>query len=343
MDIYILNDGYQKIELIDEYSSFIWSERYSQYGDFELTIDPGSRLSELLKPGCKVTHSKTERACIVSNYFFKTDPDDKRSLVIKGRSLEWFFNDRLVKPNAGENWKGQGQLDNLIIDIVQDVFLTGEDRFDMHYNSSVDIVESSQISVKEKSLYEAVKEMCDTENLGFSVTVRPRTLEPRIRFGIYKGVFIQNMLFSSQMDNLTQESHLLSTEDFKNTAYVRCKDRAKTLTVYSPGTDPLVRGLDRKVMLVDANDLDSTTTTELELLAQMKQRGLEALSEQKSIDFYDGEISKNTNYIYGEDYYLGDVVSVVDEVGQRKKVRLSEYIWISDDQGIKSYPTFEPA
>src|SRR5690606_17136547 len=67
--------------------------------------------------------------------------------------------------------------------------------------------------------------------------------------------------------------------------------------------------------------------------------GKEALAEHRVIIAFDGEIPQFGSYIYGVDYSLGDLVEQRNSDGLATNMRVTEQIFISDQQGFRSYPT----
>ena len=56
---------------------------------------------------------------------------------------------------------------------------------------------------------------------------------------------------------------------------------------------------------------------------------------------FNAEIGYNTNFKYGTDYNIGDIVEVHDEYGYYDSVRIKQFIISDDTTGIKAYPVFE--
>mgnify|MGYP002731915666 FL=1 len=51
MELYILNQTFQRVAVIDQYSSLIWTRRYWDVGDFELYIPADPDLLQYLQIG----------------------------------------------------------------------------------------------------------------------------------------------------------------------------------------------------------------------------------------------------------------------------------------------------
>jgi hypothetical protein len=69
------------------------------------------------------------------------------------------------------------------------------------------------------------------------------------------------------------------------------------------------------------------------------QRGKEELAKNTNFAAFDGEISKNSQYIYGRDYELGDLVEIRNSDKVSQQMRVIEQIFASDAEGDRAYPT----
>ena len=70
-------------------------------------------------------------------------------------------------------------------------------------------------------------------------------------------------------------------------------------------------------------------------------RGYEKLAEFGKITSFEGTIEPNTTFIYKEDYFLGDLVTVKNEYGISVEARIVEVVEVNDDTGYTVEPKFE--
>ena len=75
--------------------------------------------------------------------------------------------------------------------------------------------------------------------------------------------------------------------------------------------------------------------------ALLNQRGLEKLAEMTSTESFDGDVDSTHQYILDEDFFVGDIVQVVNEYGLSASPRILEIIECEDANGITVVPTFE--
>ncbi len=76
-------------------------------------------------------------------------------------------------------------------------------------------------------------------------------------------------------------------------------------------------------------------------LLLMEARARAELVARRKIYISDGEIASTAKYKFGEDYFMGDLVSLESSVGVVSEARITEYIWASDATGEREYPTIE--
>lgn len=194
------------------------------------------------------------------------------------------------------------------------------------------------LDLKVSSVYTVIKQLCEIWNFGFRLTISP--LYNKVYFNIYSGSNrtmsgTSPVIFDINLENLVNETEYTSAKYYKNTAYVYSKYGSSI--VYSDSVDEFTTGFNKKIIYVDATDIDTYPGTELENLLQ--QRGREVLNANKTIVAFDGEVSKTNDYIYEIDYFLGDLVEVKDVDGNSTIKRVTEQIFTDDREGERSFPT----
>jgi hypothetical protein len=71
----------------------------------------------------------------------------------------------------------------------------------------------------------------------------------------------------------------------------------------------------------------------------MIQRGVSELAKNRQTYGFDGQLSEISQYQYGVDYFLGDLVELRNVDGAVSNMLVTEQIFVSDKQGERSYPT----
>lgn len=106
-------------------------------------------------------------------------------------------------------------------------------------------------------------------------------------------------------------------------------------------------GLNRREAFVDASKIRSTFEDTGDPIPEAKysvlllNAGKEELSKHVKYKNFTSEVDNLSSYIYGKDYYVGDIVQVVDDLGHGAVVRISEVIVSLTSSGQKIYPGFQ--
>ena len=70
-------------------------------------------------------------------------------------------------------------------------------------------------------------------------------------------------------------------------------------------------------------------------------RGYEKIAEYGAVTSFDGAVNPAISFVYGEDYFLGDIVTVQNEYGITVQARIVEVVEVNDENGYNVEPKFE--
>lgn len=356
MEVYILDDQFRRTAVVDRFESLIWTERYSSIGDFEIVIQSTNESRSLFAQGTKLTLNESDRVMTVRTVEDKDDSSGRSLLTIKGYSLEDVLNDRVARAaldnlTTTPKWIITGTPDYILNYIFEQICFLGVldpgDKIPYLFEGTLYPTENIpfpddiiQVSLDPDTLYKTIKDLADVYNLGFRL-YRNGDLS-QIFWDVYTGndrTTSQNVLnpvvFAPELDNLSNTSALTSTATYKNVALVIAKNGIRY--VYADNVDSTVAGFERRVLLVKADDIDLPAGPDLD--AALQQRGIQELAKNRSLTAFDGEIPQNGSYKYRKHYWLGDIVESRDADGFTNQMRVTEQIFVSDEQGDRSYPT----
>lgn len=96
IDIYVLNKEFQVVGVIDTYESFIWTDRFYSYGDFELYTAFDLNVFNACQQDYYLWIKQSEHMMIVEGIEIESDSDNGNKLKITGRSLESIIDRRIV-------------------------------------------------------------------------------------------------------------------------------------------------------------------------------------------------------------------------------------------------------
>jgi Siphovirus ReqiPepy6 Gp37-like protein len=356
VEVYILDSLYRRQTVVDKFISLVWSERFNTLGDFELDLQSTLENRNLFTKGARLAMNESYRVMVVETVEDSTNDDGARLLKITGRSLEAILDSRLARGSIDDTtttpqWVLTGTPASIASQIFHDVCVTGvlntADIIPLVTEGSIfpaDTIppppDSITLAIDPQTVYAAESALCAQYLLGFRL-VRNGDLS-QLYFDIYSGsdrtihqALLPAVLFSPDLDNLQDTSELSSTATYKNVAYVMSPVGFEI--VYALDVDPGINGFDRQVLMVNADDI--TDPDPAVATAQMIQRGLEQLALNRMTSAFDGEISQTSQYKYGRDYNLGDLISMRNIDGVTNDMQVTEHIFTSDDTGDHSYPT----
>lgn len=140
------------------------------------------------------------------------------------------------------------------------------------------------------------------------------------------------------------------TMDYIDISIVDNNQLTELKRVYPTGTERTVDGnLYYRVYSVDIADLpsnimddgDDVVLRDIVYSVYLLNRGYEKMAEFGSMTSFEGSVSSNVTFIYKEDYFLGDLVTVENEYGISKKARITEVVEVNDENGYSVEPKFE--
>lgn len=355
MEVYILDSLLRRTQVVDKFESLVWTERFSEIGDFELDLKSTLESRGQFLVGNRIAINNSYRVMTVETVEDVTDPDGKELLKVKGRSLEAILDDRVVKNTMTDlttdpSWTlvdTPGNIARTMFDhIIRLTSLSPSDGIPFLQPGSIfpdgTVLEpGTPITWTQNpdSLYNAIKAVLDPYDLGFRLIRNFDQSE--LYFDVYAGNDRTSpvtpnaaVIFSPGLDNIQNTTELTNIQGSKNIAYVFSPAGFKI--VYGENVDPLTTGFDRRVLMVNASDI---TVDNPDVDGAMIERGTQELLKNRAQTMMDGEINQYINYIYGVDYDLGDLVEMRNKDGIITYKRVTEQIFVCDAQGERSYPT----
>lgn len=357
MELYILDKMLRRETVVDEFESLIWTERFKDLGDFEVVLTSTANNRKLFNEGDRLALNTSKRVMCVETIKDATDEEGREVLTITGVSSEQILDDRIaaltIDPvNETAKWVMTDTPTKIAREIYKAICIDGRnDKGDILPNVSTENLftpdtipeptEIVQLELPVTTVLDGLKQICDVFNLGIRMTRHGD--DGKLYFNVYTGSdrtsqqsSFPPVVFSADLDNLTNVTALKSIQGLKNTAYVFSAKGNKI--VYADLVDPSIAGFERRVVKVDVTDLDDNITQkDLDLL--LTQKGKEALAACRSLVAFDGEISEHSSYVYGIHYELGDLVEMRNSDGASNNMRVTEQIFASDAEGERSYPT----
>lgn len=384
MNLWILNDQFEQVGLIDDYTSLIWSKRYVEIGDCEVYIAANYRTFSLLRKGYYILRDDDDMICRIENIEIDTDAEQGDFLIVSGYDCRKILNQRLIWQQTVFKGTAENFCRKIITDNVINPTLARRKISRFQLGEPKNLPDTIEIQSTYDGVFDKIKELCITYGYGSKVSFD----DEHFVFDLYKGVDrsvnqTENevVMFSPEFENIVTTKYKEDATNFKNAALVagQGEGSARVTTEIDVGT-----GLDRYELYVDARDLSSeipydelvtaypngSTVVEDDIVyyvvnnvkiaildhvdnpsngsligeayeTLLLQRGVEKLAEATDVISFEGEVEPNYSYVYGQDYFLGDIVTVENNYGIQANARIVEVIESDDENGYSIIPTFE--
>lgn len=349
---------YRRDQIIDEYESLIWTERFIEPGDFQLVLPASHRNAVLTRPNTLVGINTSREICLVESREIKDG-----SITAKGRTIEAFFDQRPIEEQEiGDN---TADLLRRLVEQMQErdegyfaipglrIGLTA-DTFDLHLEKiATGTVHATLLGIAQKgnvgmAVY-WVKEDDGRHELAFSTRVGEDRSD--------------EIIFSPALDNFANVSELYSVLESKSVIIAPPPKELAEEDGIAEGMEPVqisnngdfeTNPFEKRYGVIDTDDItleqlsgadDEEKRNNLRDL--MYDKATKALMAAKKDKIVDGEITLEAQYSYynlpgaGADltYRLGDTVRVAGDFTDPVKAVITEFIQTSDAAGSRSYPT----
>lgn len=357
MDAIILNKEFEMVDIIDRYTSFIWTNRYREYGDFELIIPMESlRTMKYLVQGYYIQIDTSGRLMIIESLLLENNVQDGFFVKVVGRSLESIIRRRVIWNTTNLSNGFHNGVKYLITDNIIAPKMPERKIENFIFKDSTDPrILSLDFNVtyeNRENLGEVIIDACAEKDVGFQVIL---TDDKKFEFSLYKGEdrsYDQNknpwVIFSPKYDNLINSEYLENTEDWANVCFIEGQDVDNRP---SGGDAPILWttvghtvGLDRREVYTSAGGLTSddenVKLTHQQKIEMMEQAGNEELKDYPYTKSFSGETDPASMFQYGRDYFMGDLVQIENEWGIKGTSTISEFIICQDSNGLTQYPTF---
>lgn len=247
MRAYLLDNNYIAQEVLDEFDSFLWTDRYYDCGEFEYYTGATKEKIDAWKVGYMLKCSFSDRIMFVENREIVTDTEDGTKLKITGQSAEALLKRRVIIKKV--TYEKNSHVHTIIKELITNNIINPEDTnrtiSNFIFEDSTDSVITSATLNKKKEfygedLYTVIQEMCEAFGFGFKVTLNQSN---QFVFTLYNGVdrtFKQSTLpyvvFSPEFDNLANTDYTYETSDKSNVVYLKSGDEDNPEGTWEEGT-----------------------------------------------------------------------------------------------------------
>lgn len=369
MDLTVLNTSFETVYILDSYESLLWVDKFNDVGAFEIYTPVTPEILEYVKPNHYLVNDASEHTMIVEDISIESDVENGNKIKIVGRSLESIMDRRIIWDET--SFKEEHNFQKAIRKLVERNISSTAKIADRRIPNFILDSESQDASItalklKEGAQYdgdillEVVRSLCQEYNIGFKVILNEQN---QFVFSLYNGKnrsYSQNVLpyvvYSPEFDNVISSNYREENSKTKNVALVVGGDGNTSATDPQKPTKRTVgnaTGLQRRELHVNASDISKTvkqeddagsetTISDAQFKKLLDKRGKKELAEiNRDSKTFDAQCDTTRLYVYGKDFFIGDIVQLANEYGMESESRVTEFTWSCSTEGLQTYPTFE--
>ena len=335
MEIHIYDRNLRRLGHIENHTSLQWHRKYYECGTFELHCPVTEENLRLLKPGNVITKGDKLEAAVIRGDQCEEESIRVNEITRKGYFLPVYLGDRLTGPLF--NFKGtvEGAM-HFILNRMEPLPM-------LQIGKTAADTTEIQFQATYKNVLEYQTKLARTAEIGFRL--HPDFKQKNMVFETYKGVNRtrkqgnkSRVIFSETYDNLNQAKHNYSDATMKTKVIVGGEGEGENRIYVTVGGGS---GFDLREVFVDAKDINRENLSDQEYFAALRTRGQEYLIENKEFENFEAEVEANVNFIYGQDYDLGDIVTVRKKKWNvEQDLRITELCEVYENGGMYVVPTF---
>jgi hypothetical protein len=375
MELYVLSDNFRTEYVIDTFLSLIWTERYTSAGDTKIVLPLNPFYVDSFKPGKFLGIPDSNEIMVVENQLIENGLlkiSGQSLITILNQRYVW-------EPDVSGNDPTNPPMSYVLDQFTPGYFIAGVvNRFavllpeypgtahDMNEvqekipNFSITEWDNSgtaeELTAALGPIYDAVKPIAEMYQVGMSLYLAS-TNPLSLKFKTYKGKdrtsnqTINDLIrLSPSTDDLSDVKELRSNVEEINNIYVWAGVEMRRYEIVNGvmvQEGPPSPGLHRRTAV-----LHPAVTPELfrpghgiykdymfPKMGNAWQTAKYYLTQRKQLHIVDAQVTALTNYKFGIDYRLGDVIEYESIMGTIANARITEYIRSHDSQGERAYPT----
>lgn len=338
MEVWVYDREMRLQGIIENHTSLVWSRKLYTAGKFEIHAPATADNLELLHPGNIITKGDKKEAAVIRGL------ENEESTILNeitrtGYFMPIYFNDRLTGPTINFNGTAEAALYKLAH--------TPEIIPRMAYGALQGYTEKVEFQATYKNTLSHMEKIARASGLGFRVV--PDFKEKILTYEVYRGKDRTagqrenpRVIFSETYNNLNRTKYTYNDELYKTKVIVGGDGEGKNRVYATVGGGS---GLDLREVFLDAKDINREEMTQEQYLAALRARGEEYLKTSCQIaECFESEAEAEVNFIYKQDYDLGDIVTVKKKSWNiTTDLRITELQEVYEYGGMYVVPTFGDA
>lgn len=378
-DVLVYDDNWELQSVVDNYESLVWTDKAKECGDFELYMYYDPDIWKMINLGTFLRIQDSEHTMMVNKRDLKDTFEDDPRMIFTGKSMEYITSTRVVYKQIDVTGT-PGDIVNKLLDenCIDGPYLqqfapdptnpnkkyrgiTGLYRDESNWRQELGPNQISQQYLGQ-NIYEAVSELVKTYSSPMCYIFVHHTDDNEWRWRLGTGVdrsWNQGtndwVTFSSDFNNLKSSEFAQDKEKYANAFYVTGADPGDgrprmtmplERAVGDTPQDGFISGMKRvekwidgsNVKLKDDNNHDVPRQT---YMNELRSYGYASMREYVTETSFTGDVDPNLQWTYMKDYYIGDIVNVIDDMGNGAMCAINGMTITADKNGIVIMPDFK--
>jgi len=288
-----------------------------------------------------------KKVMIIKNLQLITDVENGDFYCVTGRELKFLLHQRIIWGRSIISDSVEYAIRRLIGSNAVHPVEPTRTIPNMQFAEPKGYTEQIDIQTSNKQLDEGVIEICKTYGYGWDIYITDNKLTVEIYKGTdrsYGQTENPYVVFGENFENLFTTEYVYESENYANMTLVGGEGEGLDRIYAYVNND--VSGLERYESFTDARDISQNLDSEDEAISYedylllLEERGKEDLAGKVVSDGFTGEVLSDVAFKYGKDFFIGDVVTVINKYGIQKNVRVLSAIESEGEDGVKLLPQF---
>lgn len=378
-DVLVYDDNWELQTIVDNYESLVWTDKAKECGDFELYMYYDPDLWKTIKLGTFLRIKDSEHTMMVNKRDLKDTFEDSPRMIFTGKSMEYITSRRVVYKQIDATGT-PGDIVNKLLDencvdspYIQQFapdpinpgmkyrVITGFYRDASGWSQELG---DQQIAKQYlgQNIYEAVSDLVKTYSSPMCYIFVHHTDDNRWRWRLGTGIdrswnqgTNEWVTFSSDFNNLKSSEFVQDDEKYANAFYVTGADpgdnRPRPIVTLERATNStpiggFISGMKRREKWIDGSSIklkdDNNRDVPIETYRnELRSYGYASMREYTTETNFTGDVDPNVQWAYMRDYYIGDIVNVIDDMGNGARCAIDGMTITADKNGIVIVPDFK--
>lgn len=323
---------------IDDYESLIFTRNYHKAGNFQIVINFNKQNVGYLQKG-NLIHLSSRKCGIITHIELSLEKEEVVKVI--GYTLSGIAKERITVPPSGGYDRVNSDTETIMKTFVNNNLITTDaDRIYplLELATNQNRGQTYNVQTRYKNLEEVLEGISLLSGVGWEIFFD----NDKLSFDVYEGFDLtanngvnNPVVFSTEYDNIKSQKYVDSTKDTRSVAYVGGRGEGEDRLIVMTGSGT---GRQRKEIFVDARDIGGTEDpplTQGEIQDRLINRGNQRLSELRPIQTFESSILDYSNFVYEQDFNLGDIVTVQNKKwGLTLDTRITEVKEIYERKGF---------